>query len=78
MPIYEFRCKACGHVFEYLILRKAEEENISCPACGARKVEKIISAFSTIASGSATQLGSFGPASSCDPSCRSRGGGGFS
>jgi len=41
MPIYEFRCKDCGEVFEELILGK---EEVKCKKCGSSKVEKLMSA----------------------------------
>ena len=42
MPIYEYGCKACGHEFEEW--QKITDEPITkCPACGKRKVEKLVS-----------------------------------
>lgn len=42
MPIYEYRCNACGHEFEEW--QKMSDDPIrTCPACKARKVEKLIS-----------------------------------
>lgn len=32
MPIYEYRCKKCGHGFE--VLSKMGAKNPSCPQCG--------------------------------------------
>jgi putative FmdB family regulatory protein len=42
MPIYEYRCKACGHVFE-LIQRLDEPPPRKCSACASSKIEKLIS-----------------------------------
>lgn len=33
MPIYTYRCTACGHTFEELILR-AGDVPTACPRCG--------------------------------------------
>ena len=33
MPIYTYRCSACGHTFEELILR-ASDVPTACPRCG--------------------------------------------
>ena len=42
MPLYEYRCEACGHVFEQI--RKFSDPPIEvCPKCGERKVEKLLS-----------------------------------
>lgn len=40
MPIYEYKCE-CGCVFEYIKL--GDDNEIKCPVCGSRKIEKIIS-----------------------------------
>ena len=43
MPIYEFRCKKCKNIFESLIFSAAEEKGLSCPKCGVKKAEKVMS-----------------------------------
>jgi len=45
MPIYEYECRKCEERFE--VLQKAGETNelICCPACGADKPERLLSAF---------------------------------
>lgn len=44
MPIYEFRCLSCGHVFELLKLKKEDEGlEMKCPKCGSREAEKVLS-----------------------------------
>lgn len=46
MPIYEYRCKACGATFEeYLATSTAPLP--ACPACRARTVERLWSSFAT-------------------------------
>jgi len=43
MPIYEYRCGACGQ--EHEVLQKASEPPlVKCPACGKRKLQKLLSA----------------------------------
>lgn len=43
MPIYEYRCEACGHEFEKL--QKISDPMITdCPECGQAQVKKLISA----------------------------------
>ncbi len=43
MPIYEYRCAACGHQEDHL--QKVSEAALSrCPACGKKKYEKQLSA----------------------------------
>jgi putative FmdB family regulatory protein len=43
MPIYEYRCSACGHELE--ALQKITDAPLSsCPACHADKLTKLVSA----------------------------------
>jgi putative FmdB family regulatory protein len=41
VPIYEFRCTACGASFELLVRRSSTPA--PCPSCGASEVEKLLS-----------------------------------
>ena len=43
MPIYDFKCKSCGHEFEGLVLPAREEP--ACPQCHAKDLERLISNF---------------------------------
>lgn len=48
MPLYEFTCRRCGHVFEELLsLGEAAAGKVACPACGAKAVDKGFSSFAT-------------------------------
>ena len=42
MPLYEYRCKSCGHIFEKIQSFSAPEEK-ECPVCHG-EVERLISA----------------------------------
>lgn len=43
MPIYEYECDECGHVFEQL--QKFSDEPLkTCPECGKETLHKCISA----------------------------------
>jgi putative FmdB family regulatory protein len=42
MPLYEFRCRACGHSFEILIGGGATPV---CPLCGGQDLERLLSSF---------------------------------
>ena len=41
MPIYEYECKSCGNIFEYLSLRQKQLSFVKCPKCGALAKRKI-------------------------------------
>ena len=43
MPLYEYKCLACGHQFELLILRASQP--IGCPDCSSESVERLLSLF---------------------------------
>lgn len=43
MPIYEYRCGACGHEME-LLQKIADEPLLKCPSCGEEGLRKLISA----------------------------------
>lgn len=68
MPMYEYRCKKCGAVFEELIRNADDEKQVKCRSCGHEQVERVLSMFS----------GNAGAPSSTAPlsggSCAPRGG----
>ena len=43
MPIYEYRCKACGHHEDHL-QKLSEAPLAKCPACGRKKYAKQLTA----------------------------------
>jgi putative FmdB family regulatory protein len=43
MPLYEYVCLDCETVFETLVLRSDEE--VECPECGSKRLEKAMSSF---------------------------------
>ena len=44
MPLYDFRCRACGHEFEALVRPPAAPQ---CPACRSEDLERLLSTFVT-------------------------------
>jgi putative FmdB family regulatory protein len=47
MPIYEYRCRKCGEVFEKIQKINEGGEHLTCPSCGGKKPEKVLSCFSS-------------------------------
>jgi len=43
MPLYEYRCDACGHEFEAL-QKISDEPLVHCPVCEAEDLRKLVSA----------------------------------
>ncbi|GBD09802.1 hypothetical protein HRbin22_02063 [Candidatus Thermoflexus japonica] len=63
MPLYEYRCRACGAEFERLVRWNTPVEEIECPRCGRREAEKRLSRFATAGTGGREPRGS----PSCGP-----------
>ena len=59
MPLYEYRCRQCGHRFELLQRMGEGREGLACPRCGELEVEK---QFSTFAASSASASTAAAPA----------------
>lgn len=72
MPIYEFKCKDCGHIFEYLCIKSSDKDEARCPLCGREETDILLSAFSSMSSINSQGGGARSSSSSCSPS------GGFS
>jgi len=50
MPIYEYRCAACQKKSSRIWMRipaAAEEQSLACPACGAVRLARLMSRFSS-------------------------------
>jgi putative FmdB family regulatory protein len=49
MPLYDFRCRACGHTFEALVRVNADGGGFpppsECQKCGAADLERLPSVF---------------------------------
>jgi putative FmdB family regulatory protein len=57
MPLYEYRCRSCGNLFEMLRYLRDADTDLECPKCGAEEVER---QFSTFAAGGCGGSGSRG------------------
>jgi putative FmdB family regulatory protein len=47
MPLYEYRCEACGRIFEVLQRVGAGAEGLVCPECGKARLSREASGFAT-------------------------------
>jgi len=45
MPIYEYRCSACGKRFSMLTLRVSEKVEPQCTHCGSVRAQRLMSRF---------------------------------
>ncbi|NOX25548.1 MAG: zinc ribbon domain-containing protein [Deltaproteobacteria bacterium] len=64
MPIYEYKCKKCGTVFERIVSANTTDK-VSCAKCGSNIVQKIISAASLRLSSSSAAAIPLGAHSGC-------------
>ena len=64
MPIYEYKCGKCDHVFELRRNIADKDDTLKCPKCRAEKPKRQLSMFGTA-----------GSAGSCAPSPGLTGGG---
>jgi putative FmdB family regulatory protein len=62
MPIYEYRCRKCGELFEKIQRVDEGGESLECPYCGGQKPEKVFSSFSSLRGSESSS--SCGPAGS--------------
>lgn len=54
MPMYEYRCQACGEQYEQLRRMSEADQDLECPHCGSPRVERQVSACSIGGCGGAT------------------------
>ncbi len=61
MPLFEFECQDCGHVFEVILQKVTPATTPACPKCGKKRVERIWSPFAAPnVGGGGCGSGSFG------------------
>ncbi|MGM0441963.1 MAG: FmdB family zinc ribbon protein [Elusimicrobiota bacterium] len=46
MPIFTYKCSKCEKIFEEIVGVISEEEELKCPECGSKEVDKQLSSFS--------------------------------
>ena len=51
MPIYEYKCDACGSKFEKLVRRSDDTVALKCPSCGDNHLSQEFSTFAAHANG---------------------------
>ena len=56
MPIYEYRCAACGKRSSTL-LPSYSSPDPACPHCGKRELKRLVSTFATVRSGDGDDFG---------------------
>lgn len=49
MPLYDFRCRSCEHVFEKLV--RPGSDPLVCPKCDATDLERLLTSFAVSTAG---------------------------
>jgi len=49
MPIFDYRCRKCGHEFELVVLKSTV---VACPSCEGVDLEQLLSGFAVSSDGS--------------------------
>ena len=57
MPLYEYRCDACGRTFEELRPSSQADAAIECPSCESLRTARGLSSFASGASSSGAPKG---------------------
>lgn len=42
MPVYEYECLKCGHIFEHFLFHREKEPSM-CPTCGEKRLRRLVS-----------------------------------
>jgi putative FmdB family regulatory protein len=64
MPIFEYKCKQCGHTMEVL-QRGSRSSPGRCERCGGKTLQKLFSTFSTGQGSSSADSGGSCPTGTC-------------
>ena len=43
MPIFEFSCAQCGHLFETILSNSDDTVELTCPKCGSETLDRVVS-----------------------------------
>lgn len=57
MPIFEYKCKECNSKFEMLHKSSTTIEEVVCPKCSNKNVQKLFSSFSSNVQGASLDSG---------------------
>jgi putative FmdB family regulatory protein len=67
MPLYEYECGSCGHLFE--LLRGMSDADPACPSCASVQVLRRISVFAASTSSGFRSSAPSGGGCACGGSC---------
>jgi putative FmdB family regulatory protein len=65
MPVYDYKCRKCGAVFEKFLRTMSAAGSVKCEKCGSAKVEKLVSCCAISSGGKRESPGSSTSSHSC-------------
>ena len=65
MPVYDYKCRQCGKVFEKFLRSLAAADSVQCEKCGSAKVKKMVSCCAISSGGKSESVASSKSAHSC-------------
>lgn len=65
MPIFEYKCKDCGHKYDIFHKSSSNPEEVVCPECESKNSKKLLSSFSSSMNGSSSSGNSFPSGGGC-------------
>jgi len=75
MPVYDFKCRECGKVTEFLLSGYADDRKQICPDCGSHNLERLMSAPTLLRNSTSSGATCCGRTERCEtPPCSSGGG----
>jgi putative FmdB family regulatory protein len=64
MPVFEYKCRKCGHIMEFLEKSGNRRKHI-CERCKSADMQKLLSGFAVGHSGSTSTSGDSCPTGTC-------------
>ncbi len=65
MPVYDYKCRKCGKVFEKFLRSVSAAATVKCEKCGSSQVVKLVTCCAVSSGGKGEGSGSAKSSSSC-------------
>ena len=65
MPLLEYRCSACGSLFERLVPRTEGADDADCPTCDGGRGRRVLSLFAAVRGGDGASTASAAAGGGC-------------
>lgn len=72
MPVYDYKCRHCGIVFEKFLRSLSAADSVKCEKCGSAKVKKLVSCCAISSGGKTESAGGSSSTHSCGSCSHSR------